>query len=145
MKRFLCLSLILVALLGCFTACDLEGLVSNMASNLENQSESAQMVKDMMTALCEGRAEDAKALMHPTVAERADDGISQMIAFLDGREVGTMNLQNINLSTSGGEKEESLVYAVELSDGKMVFVQAVYLSDDDGAGFSEFQFVMGVF
>ena len=145
MRRFLCLALILAALLCCFTACDLEGLVNNMASNLENQSVSAQLVKDAMTALCENRPDDVKALMHPSVADKADDGISQMIAFLDGREVSAMNLQNINLSTAGGDKEESLIYAVELSDGKMVFVQALYLSDDDGAGFSEFQFVMGVF
>ena len=93
-----------------------------------------------MEALAKNLIDDAKALMHPkTTSEDMNARFEQMIDFLDGREVVSKELEGINVSssvgTSGNTKQEDLFYKATLSDNSVVYINAVYLADDDGAGF----------
>ena len=143
MKKLVCLSLILLAVLSCFTACNFNQTVSGM----KDKAESTPKVEEMMTVLTEKRTSDAKALMHPQVAENADRGIDQMQTYLSGREVSEMDLQNINVTTSfgtsGNAKQERVSYKVTLSDGEIIYLNVVYLSNNNGNGFISFQLVLG--
>ena len=149
MKRFVCLTLVLAALFCLMTSCDLaQNLADNILDNLEGNIKSSSKIDDMMAALAEGRADDAKALMHPENSFYADEGIKQMIDFLDGRtpvsKEGTGVSINANASTSGSERMENVSYKVTLSDGSSIHVNAIYLEDQFGEGFTYFQISIGI-
>lgn len=101
-----------------------------------------------MAALAENRASDAKALMHTQSAESSDAAIAQMISYLDGRKVSSMELKSINVNTSTGTsgktRQERVAYQVILTDGVVIYLNVVYLSNNTGTGFAEFQLVLGV-
>jgi hypothetical protein len=75
MKRLIGFALVLVLLLGCMTACN---FTQNMSGALAGETEAAPKVEEMMKALAEDRISDAKALMHPQVAQTSDNAIAQM-------------------------------------------------------------------
>lgn len=145
MKKLIYLSLVLLVLIGCLTACN---FTQNMSGALADQAEATPNVKKMMTALAENSTADAKALMHPQVAETSGDAIAQMSAYLAGRKVSTMKLTNIAINTSTGTagkvRQERIAYQVALTDGTVIYLNAVYLSDNQGTGFASFQLVLGV-
>jgi hypothetical protein len=102
----------------------------------------------MMTALAGNRLSDAKALMHPQVAEASDHAISQMGDYLEGRKVSAMELTSVTVNTStgtsGNARQERLNYRVTLTDGAVIYLNVVYLSNNQGTGFAAFQIVLGV-
>lgn len=145
MKRILCMILVLSAILCIFTACD---FAQNLTDTLEEKSESATKVEELLAALSEKRMDDAKALMHPSVNENASAGLEQMMDYIDGRKVVSMELSGINVSVSSGTagkvSEEHIGYILTLSDGVIISTDAVYLSNSAGVGFTSFGLVIGV-
>ena len=144
MKKRICLALALAVLLGCLTACSFTHSSGTMAKDLE----ATPKVEEMMLALAEDRASDAKAMMHPQTAETVDNAISQMSGYLAGRKVSTMELTNITVNTStgisGNTRQERAAYRATLSDGTVIYLNVVYLSNNAGTGFAAFQLVLGV-
>lgn len=145
MKKTVCLVLVLLALFSCLTACN---FTQNLSGALAGNAESTPKVKEMMIALAENRTSDAKALMHPQTAEDSDIAIAQMSDYLDGRKPDSIELKNINVNTSTGTsgktRQEQAGYQVTLTDGDVIYLSVVYLSSNDGVGFSSFQLVLGV-
>ena len=145
MKKRLCFVLILTMLVGCLAACNVQ---QNAAGVLAGESQAAPNVEKMMTALVENSTVDAKNLLHPQVTETSDDAIAQMSEYLRGKKVGSMEQQSINVSnttgTSGKARQEQVSYRVAMTDGAVIYLSAVYLSNDNGTGFTSFQLVLGV-
>lgn len=145
MKRRICFILVLVVLLGCLTACN---FTQNMSGMVAGQAEATPKAEEMMAALAGENPSDAKALLHPQAAATSDDAIAQMRDYLAGRKVSAIELISINVNTSTGTagkvRQERVGYRVTLTDGAVIYLNAVYLSDRQGAGFSSFQIVLGV-
>ncbi|MGM9668920.1 MAG: hypothetical protein ACI3VZ_04095 [Faecousia sp.] len=145
MKKLICFVLVPLVLLSCLTACN---FTKNISGALTEEAESAPKVEEMMTALAENRASDAKSLMHPQVTENADAAIAQMCDYLAGREISSMEQRNINVhtstGTSGRTRQEQMTYQVTLNDGTVFYLNAVYFSDAAGSGFVAFQLVLGL-
>lgn len=144
MKRIICIALVLVGLIGCLTACN---FTANIGGALADKAESTPKVEEMMLALAEDRLSDAKSLMHPQAAEKSAGGLSQVGSYLNGRKIGDMALTNVNISASTGMsgkvRQEQVVYQITLTDGEVIHINAVYLSNNDGSGFISFQLVLG--
>lgn len=145
MKKLVCFVLVQLALLSCLTACN---FTQNMSGAFAGEAESTSKVEEMMMALAENRASDAKTLMHPQVAEKTDAAIAQMSDYLVGREVSSMELRSIGVNTSTGTsgktRQEQVAYQVTLADGAVIYINVVYLSNNAGTGFASFQLVLGV-
>lgn len=145
MKKLICLVSVLLILLSCLTACN---FTQKMSGALAGEAECTPKVQEMMTALAENRTTDAKAMMHPQAAETSDAAIAQMRDYMTGREVSAMELKSININTSTGTsgktRQEQAAYQVTLTDGAVIYLNAVYLSNNAGTGFASFQLVLGV-
>ena len=145
MKKIICLTLVLLTVLGCLSACN---FTQNMSGEIVGEAEATPKVKEMMEALEEDNLSDAKALLHPRIAEVSDNAIAQMRAYLAGRKASAMELKSISVHTSAGTagkaRQEQAAYRVALSDGDVIFLNVVYLSDNQGSGFASFQVVLGV-
>ena len=144
MKRWISLTLVVLLLLTCFAGCN---ITQNISGNLAENAESTEKVEAMLAALAEERAADAKLLMHPQVAAQSDAAIAQMSGYLAGRSKTSMNLTSLRVNSSVGTaskiRQEQVSYRVKLSDGTEISVNAVYLSNQDGEGFSAFQLALG--
>ena len=145
MKKIICFALVLLVLLGCLTACN---FTKNMTGAIADEAESTPKAEKMMAALADDNTSDAKALLHPQVAEISDNAIAQMSAYLAGRKANAIELSGISINTSTGTagkiREEQAAYQVTLADGAVIFLNTVYLSDNEGTGFVSFQIVLGV-
>ena len=145
MKKIICFGFVLLALLGCLTACN---FTQNMSGAMIGEAEATPKVEEMMAALADNNTSDAKALLHPQAAETFDNAIAQMSAYLAGRKANAIELVNININTSTGTagktRQERVGYKVTLTDGAVIFLNAVYLSNNQGTGFASFQVVLGV-
>ena len=145
MKKIICFTLVLLALLGCLTACN---FTQNMSGAIAGEAEATPKVEEMMAALADDNASDAKALLHPQVAETSDNAIAQMSAYLAGRKASAIELISINVNTSTGTagttRQERVSYRVTLNDDAVIYINAVYLSNNQGTGFASFQIVLGV-
>lgn len=145
MNKLFCVTLVLLALLGCLTACNFS---QNLSGALAGKAESTAKVEEMMTALAEHRMSDAKALIHPQAAEKFDTAITQISTYLSGRKIRSMELTNINVNTSTGTsgktRQEQVVYQITLNDGEVIYLNVVYLSNSVGSGFASFQLVLGM-
>ena len=145
MKKVLCITLILLAIISCLTACNITTNVSNIGNG---QAESTPQAQEMMSAISENRISDAKALLHPNASENKDIGLEQMISYINGRTVTSLKRRNINVTTSsnseGKTRQEQVVYETTLSDGEIVYLSVVYITSPDGEGFASFQLVLGV-
>lgn len=143
MKKLICLVSVLALLFCCMTACSFNSTVSGVG---EAQSESK--VEEMLSAISEKNASEAKSLMHPKRTAYADGGIAQMVGLMAGRTVSSLERLSISVSSSSGTagktRQEKLSYKVTLGDGTVFAISTTYLSDADGEGFTSFQFVMGV-
>lgn len=145
MKKLISFALVLLVLLGCLTACN---FTQNMSGAIASEVEATPKVEEMMIALAVDSTSDAKSLMHPQTAEVSDDAITQMSAYIAGRKVSTMEQVSVNVNTSTGTsgttRQEQLVYQVTLTDGAVIYLNVVYLSNNQGTGFTSFQLVLGV-
>lgn len=144
MKKILCFALVLLVL-GSFTACNFTQNVSGM---MAGEAEATPKVEEMMAALSAANTADAKALLHPQVAETSDNAITQMSTYLAGRTAETMVLTGITVNTStgtsGNVRQERINYQVTLTDGAVIYLNVAYLSNNQGSGFASFQIVLGV-
>lgn len=144
MKKLLCFVLVPLALLSCLTACY---FTKNASGALAGEAESVSKAEEMMTALAENRVSNAKALMHPEVAEDSDAAIAQMSDYLAGRKTRSLELVNININTSTGPsgkvRQENAAYRVTLTDGTVIYSSVIYLSNHTGTGFASFHLVLG--
>ena len=144
MKKILCFALVLLVL-GSFTACN---FTQKMSGLMAGEAEATPKVEEMMAALSAANTADAKALLHPQIAETSDNAITQMSTYLAGRTAETMVLAGITVNTStgtsGNVRQERVNYRVTLSDGAVIFLNVVYLSNNQGTGFASFQIVLGV-
>ena len=145
MKKIICFGLVLLALLGCLTACN---FTQNISGAIAGEAKATPKVEEMMAALADDNTSDAKALLHPQVAETSDNAIAQMSAYLAGRKASAIELISINVNTSTGTagkiRQERVAYQVTLTDGAVIFLNVVYLSNNQGTGFASFQVVLGV-
>ena len=145
MKKRICFVLVLMLLVGCLTACS---FTANTTSSLPGKVEKTPQVEEMLTALAENKTEEAKALMHPQVAEKADAALAQMSAYLAGRTVTDLAAKSTNVRTSTGTsgkmRQEQVAYQVTLTDGEVIYFNTLYLTNDAGSGFATFQLVLGV-
>ena len=145
MKKIICFGLVLLALLGCLTACN---FTQRMSGAIAGEAEATPKVAEMMAALAGNNTSDAKALLHPQVAETSDNAIAQMRAYLEGRKASAIELISIHINsstgTAGTTRQERVAYQVTLTDGAVLFRNAVYLTNNHGTGFASFQFVLGV-
>jgi hypothetical protein len=70
-----------------------------------------------------------------------------MSQYLSGRKTQSVQLININVKNSSGTagniRQEESAYKATLSDGTIVYLNVVYLTNDNGSGFSSFQLVLG--
>ena len=145
MKKIICFTLVLLALLGCLTACN---FTQNISGAIAGEAEATPKVEEMMAALADDNTSDAKVLLHPQVAETSDNAIAQMSAYLAGRKASAIELKRITVNTStgtaGNTRQERVAYQVTLTDGAVFFLNVVYLSNNQGTGFASFQVVLGV-
>ena len=144
MKKWICFVLVLLVL-GSFTGCN---VTQNMSGAIAGKAEATPKVEAMMAALSAANTADAKALLHPQVAESSDNAITQMSTYLAGRTAETMEVTGITVNTStgtsGNTRQERVNYRVTLADGAVIFLNVVYLSNNQGTGFASFQIVLGV-
>ena len=145
MKKFVCFSLVMLAMISCLTACN---FTKNVSGVLAGNATATPKVEKMMTALVNNDTADAKALMHPQSDKETDAAITQMSSYLSGRTVGSIELKSINVNTSTGTsgkvRQEQASYQVTLIDGEIIYLSVAYLSDNSGEGFIYFQLVLGV-
>lgn len=145
MKKKICLILAMTVLLGCLTACN---FTQNLNGVSADNAESTPKVKEMMSALTQNRLDDAKALMHPDISEASDTAIAQMSAYLSDREAKSFEAKNVSINTSTGTsgktRQEQIAFKVTLSDSTVIYINAIYLSNNQGDGFSTFQLVLGM-
>lgn len=150
MKRSFFVFLIIAVLSACMVSCNaLDNFGENVISSLESDAESVPKIEEMMNALAENRVSDAKDLMHPQVKENSDSAISQMVVYLDGRKVSSMELNEINVNvssgTSGKTRTEDLCYVATLDDGEIICIAVSYRSHNEEKGFLSFQLLLGVY
>lgn len=145
MKKIICVVLSMLTLLCCLTACN---FTQNMSGALAGEAEATPKAEKMMAALAKNSTDEAKALLHAKASGFLDTGITQMSDYLDGREVSSMSLISINVNTTKGaagtSRQERVGYTATLSDGTIIYINAVYLSDQTDAGFLSFQIVLGI-
>ena len=145
MKKIICVVLSMLTLLCCLPACN---FTQNMSGALAGEAEATPKVEKMMAALAKNSTDEAKALLHAKASGFLDTGITQMSDYLDGREVSSMSLISINVNTTkgaaGNSRQERVGYTATLSDGTIIYINAVYLSDQTDAGFLSFQIVLGI-
>ena len=143
MKKSVSLILVLLLLLGSFTACD---ITTNFSDAVSGEADATPKVEEMITALAENNLSDAKDLMHPQVAEDSDEDIARLSEYIDGRDAESIEVTGISINTTTGTggkvREEQVSYEVTLTDGEVVSLNVVYLSNNEGEGFSVFQIVL---
>ena len=145
MKKAICLTLVILSIASCLTACS---FTSNIMNVQKDKAESTPKVEEMMSAMTEKSVSDATSLLHPEAKEKADDAIEQIVSYVNGRSVSSMELININVSsstsTSGKMRKEQAVYQVAMDDGEIFYLNTVYVTNNDGDGFISFQLVLGI-
>lgn len=145
MKKAICFAVLVLVLLSCLTGCN---FTKNVTGGLAGNAESTPKVEKMMIALAENDASSAESLMHPQAIKKSKTAIEQMAGYLDGRKASSIELININVSssvgTSGNVKQERVGYKATLVDGTVVYINAVNLSNKEGSGFASFQLVLGL-
>ena len=144
MKKVICVILSLM-LFCCFTACNFTQKVSG---SLAGKSESVSKVEEMLDCLVQNRVSDAKGLMHADIDEDMTSSFVQMINYLDGRKVNSIEQDSIKVNTSTGAsgkvRQEQVRFLVTLSDGELFVLDEIYLSDGNSAGFISFNIVLGI-
>ena len=142
MKKKICLVLIIISVIGCLTACNFT------LNNAKDEAESTPFVEEMLAALTSDNISEAEALLHPAANDSAREALNQMIAYLNGKKISSTELINVNFTssvgTAGKVHQEQVNYRLKLDNVETVYINAVYLSNDDGTGFVSFQLVLGL-
>ena len=108
---------------------------------------STPKVEAMMEALADGDLASAKALLHPSITD-GEANLIQMVDYLDGREVSSLEVIGKNLTSSVGSGgnmiREQVNYEVILADSTVIYLTTVYRINDAGSGFVSFQMILGM-
>ena len=143
MKKILCLTLALLAMLACLTSCNF-----NIQSAISDKATSKEQAQEMMNHLSARRMTDAVSLMHPEKSNGTQLALGQIATYLNGRKATKMEVVGVNLTssvgTAGSTSQEQVSYKVNLNDGSVVYLSTVYLKNAAGEGFVSFQMVLGV-
>jgi hypothetical protein len=103
-------------------------------------------VEEMLSALAENDMSAAEALLHPQIADDSGDMLERLADYIDGRKAESVEVTSVSINTftgtGGKSRQEEISYEVKLDDGDSVFLNVVYLSDNQGEGFSVFQIVL---
>ena len=146
MKKLLCLTLVIVMTVCALSSC---ALMEKIVMRILENAESPDKVDEMMAALADDQIDDAKVLMHPDVTEDVlGDSLEAMATYLDGRimlskQVTSLSVKK-NHKNSQKVREESISYNITLSDETVITVETIYISDENGAGFTTFRLALGV-
>lgn len=145
MKKKGFLIILMMFIIGCFTACNFTKAIYD---SVKENAIATPKVSEMMVALSEERISDATALMHPLASEDSDIALRKMSSYLNGRDVYSIEMVSINttssVGTEGKVKQEQVVYQVVLSDDELLYINALYRSDNNSAGFMTFYLLLGV-
>jgi hypothetical protein len=72
--------------------------------------------------------------------------LERLADYIDGRKAESVEVTSIGINTftgtGGKSRQEEISYEVKLDDGDSVSLNVVYLSDNQGEGFSVFQIVL---
>ena len=145
MQKIICLTLIVITMIGCLMACNIT--TNNSDSSLQAEN-SGPKVEKMMQALTDMCLSDAKKLMHPDADKDIDIALNQMMDYIDGRGVTRLERSTALVSSSVGSsnksREETSTYRATLDDGSIVNLSVVYLWDNNGSGFMSFHLIIGI-
>ncbi len=145
MKKKGFLIILMMFIIGCFTACNFTKAIYD---SVKENAIATPKVSEMMVALSEDRISDAKDLMHPLASEDSDIALQKISSYLNGRDVYSIEMVSINttssVGTEGKVKQEQVVYQVVLSDDELLYINALYRSDNNSAGFMTFYLLLGV-
>ena len=140
MKRVLCILAVAMVVCCLFTACTL--------STGFGKSQTQPKVEEMMLALAEGDDAAAQALLHPDVDENAEEQLALIKEYLAGRQISSLEQQNVSVNksvgTGGTVLREEVTYQATLDDNTEIYILASYLDDDNGEGFTAFRIAIGV-
>lgn len=143
MKKSISFILVVTVLLCCFTSCD---ITANFSDALSGKAESTPKVEEMLSALAENDMSAAESLLHPQIADDSGDMLERLADYIDGRKAESVEVTSIGINTftgtGGKSRQEEISYEVKLDDGDSVSLNVVYLSDNQGEGFSVFQIVL---
>ena len=145
MKKTVCTILLCLTLVICLTACN---FTTNVSGKLAGEVEASQNVETMMIALAQKNTANAKNMIHPNYVDNSEDAIVQISTYLSGREVVSVQQLSIDVKTSTGlsgkARQETVTYTATLTDGEVIYLNVVHLSDNAGEGFTSFQLVLGL-
>ena len=143
MKKSISVILVVTVLLCCFTSCD---ITANFSDALSGKAESTPKVEEMLSALAENDMSAAESLLHPQIADDSGDMLERLAEYIDGRKAESVEVTSVGINTSTGtggkSRQEEISCEVKLDDGDSVALNVVYLSDNQGEGFTVFQIVL---
>ena len=120
----------------------------NVHSSGIGQSEYKEQAQRLLDALSDGDIKAAVAMMHPDAQMEANAGLRQIVGYLDGRKVVSMEQMRINKQSSstleGRASLEQAGFDLKLDDGTACSVSMAYLEDPAGKGFLSVQLILGV-
>ena len=120
----------------------------NVRSNGIGKSEHKEQAQQLLDALSDGDIKTAVAMMHPDTQAVANAGLRQIMSYLDGRKVVSMEQMRIHKQSSstleGNSSLEQAGFDLKLDDGTLCSVSMAYLEDPAGKGFSSVQLILGV-
>lgn len=114
------------------------------------KSDYTDQTQQMLDTLSQGDLDSAMKLMHPDVSpEEARQGLAQIVDYLDGRNVVSMEQMSINTqrnsSPTGSAMLEQAAFDLKLDDGTRCSVSMAYMKDSAGEGYTSVQLILGVY
>ena len=150
MKKITALLLITVLILP-LAGCNFNSSISDSGGNLE--MEAKQRVADMLEAMTQKDMEAVLALMYPDLLEDeikklpVIDQLQQIMDYVDGRKVLSLEQQSVNVQNSSGTagtvKREQAVFKVGFAE-ETVYISVTYLTQNGKSGFISYQMILGV-
>ena len=150
MKKITALLLITVLILP-LAGCNFNSSISDSGGNLE--MEAKQRVADMLEAMTQKDMEAVLALMYPDLLEDeikklpVIDQLQQIMDYVDGRKVLSLEQQIVNVQNSSGTastvKREQAVFKVGFAE-ETVYISVTYLTQNGKSGFISYQMILGV-
>ena len=144
MKKRICALLALLTVMSCLTACS---FTQNIIGAPKTMVVSNSKVRIMIEYLAANDMSGAKLMLHPRAGESLDVVLGQMRDYLGGRNIFTLGTRDACISTtigaSGEIMQETCTFEVIMRDDSSFYVYATYLSDSEGEGLTDLQFVFG--
>ena len=113
------------------------------------KSDYADQTRQMLDALSRGDMDSAMKLMHPEAKKNARPGLTQIVDYLDGRKVVSMEQMRISTQSNSGltgrATLEQAGFDLKLDDGTLCSVSMAYMKDSAGEGYTSVQLILGVY